>query len=127
MSTLIERIEAATGPDRIIDELILLAIGWTFERAPSLGERATWVDLEGKRTAHWQGDGWFRPTASIDAALTLVPNGHTWCVTSCGEDDRPAACVTLQDFDEGCPDFTGSADTEALALCAAALKARKLT
>lgn len=78
---LIERVEKLEGPDTTVDELILLATGWTLERAKGLGERATWIDPEGYRTARRQGDGWFKPTDSIDEATTLVPEGWGWSVT----------------------------------------------
>lgn len=62
--------------------------------------------------------------AYLDAVAMMVPDGHSWAVGSLGEDDLPWDCVTLQDFDAGCPDFTGSGITPALALAAAILKAK---
>ena len=77
---LAERVEGLDGNDPTVDELTLLASGWELERADGLGERATWIDPEGRRTSRRQGDGWFRPTSSLDAAMALVPEG--WAVES---------------------------------------------
>lgn len=118
--TLIERIEAAKGPDRELDVEIAFASGWRM------------------RDGYWIWPKRFRLpignlaeppffTGSIDAAETLVLDGYQWSVGSCGENDGPWACVELHDFDKGCPDFTGTGETEALALCAAALRAKEAT
>lgn len=115
-----DRVEALAGPDRVIDELALLASGWTLERAKDLGERATWIDPSGKRTVHRQGDGWFRPTASLDAAMTLVPEGAFWSLCMKGEATGYSACC--QERGDGGLLWTDAA-TPALALTAAALRA----
>jgi len=67
---LADRVEALTEPDATTDELCLLAKGWTLQRSQGLGERATWISPEGEVTAHRQGDGWFKSTTSLDAAMT---------------------------------------------------------
>lgn len=118
--SLAARVEALSGPDLIVDELILLATGWTLERAKGLGERATLVDPDGKRTAHRQGDGWFNPTASLDAAMMLVPEGLSWLIGS-GDDLGPPHAWVGDQSDQ--PKGIGAA-TPALALCAAALRAK---
>lgn len=70
-------------------------------------------------------------TTSLDAALTLVPEGHAWCIES--EDDglvsniRPCATVRPKSGNgKSGPDeeimYFGA--TPALALCIAALRAR---
>jgi hypothetical protein len=62
-------------------------------------------------------------TASIDAALTLVPSGwHLGILTECNENDGVHACLT--ENDEPCRDAVGDAATLPLALVAAALRAR---
>jgi hypothetical protein len=62
-------------------------------------------------------------TASIDAAMTLVPEGMTWFVST---DFVPVSAGVYNgaDDDDGLPAFTGDAKTPALALCAAALRAK---
>ena len=59
-------------------------------------------------------------TASIDAALTLVPKGKWWCVTS------SPICATVGDPDGTIPPdrYQVPAATPALAFCIAALRAR---
>ena len=56
---------------------------------------------------------------SLDAALTLVPEGCAWMVRS-----GPWAKVWLPDSKRHPNDFYSEAATPALAICAAALKAR---
>ena len=134
MSDLIKRVESATGPDRELDEAI---------------ERAT-----GNYTAfaHYTlGDDDFdeyvptRYSASIDAAMTLVPEGfvlhnlqetptivheeHTgweplpnWQATLLRQD-----CAGYRNRKKFMQAFEhGDGNTAAIALCAAALKARGL-
>ena len=122
---LADRVEALTGPDTTVDELCLLAKGWTLRRAQGLGERATWVTPEGKVTAHRQGDGWFKPSSSIEAAMTLVPG-----TTIAASFDWPpgiegatcGAVLTLVTL-EGTRDVKAVSCTPAAALTAAALRA----
>lgn len=122
------KVERLDGPCRVCDELSLLAIGWKLERAQGLGERAIWIDANGVRTAHRQGDGWFRPTSSLDAAMKLIPGpdwewslevemGHLYFC----EDERMVAIVKMGDPMRG---WESTAATPALALCAASLRAR---
>ncbi|WP_311270337.1 hypothetical protein [Sphingobium sp. WCS2017Hpa-17] len=60
-----------------------------------------------------------RYSGSIDAAITLVPEGASWSMTSALEDEQPCATVLTMESTEH-----GLAATPALALCAAALRAR---
>lgn len=116
--TLIERLEAATGPDRELDaEIYCEARGLVFEdECP--------VRSSGKRVID------FRPvshyTASIDAALTLVPEGLSW---TCGKNlHHGYFAVSLNTLNErGAPESVAWADADypAIALCIAALKARQ--
>jgi hypothetical protein len=117
---LADRVEALAGPDREVDELVLLAVGWRLARAKGLGERATWFDPDGQRTAHRQGDGWFRPTASLDDAMT-VAGGLGGQVTFFK--DGTAKAYLWQPYPLA---IEVKAATPALALCAAALRARSL-
>lgn len=62
-----------------------------------------------------------------EAAMMLVPEGHSYASGSCGEGDIPWACVTSPfdgDAEGGCKDFVGNAATEDRALTAACLRAR---
>lgn len=65
-------------------------------------------------------------TASIDAALTLVPDGHDISIVQAsgpGRTDWSARCDERRESGSPCS-ARGEAATPALALCAAALKAR---
>lgn len=122
MLELAERCEKATGPDCELDKAIAEAFGWRFRRPGVKGmEIAFSRDGVARKTP--------RPTASIDAALTLVPEG---------------CCVDMRRFDGGSEGFVQIRSTDAtpddaddelyvetehcatlpLALCAAALRAR---
>lgn len=115
--TLIERIESADGPDRELDAEIAVAIRyfpqnvgfvWKNDLEPNCPEigRVTCVTSLGTGGPHYAAP---RYTASIDAALTLFPDQTgPWSAWNC-------AIPRVRD-----------AATPALALCAAALKARGL-
>jgi len=63
-------------------------------------------------------------TSSLDTLSRLIRHelaGWAWHAGNSGEDDRPSACLTEPDGE--CRDFTGSAATPELALCAATLRA----
>lgn len=138
---LAERCEQATGPDRELDCAIRMAVyapeGATMEQSPingnwciysgtsfRTGKPALWESHLGRNQAF---------TASLDAAMSLVPDGclamvkHLW--------DGPKRCgyafVSQYTPDaEECDgkmwvaDYTGCAETPALALCAASLRSR---
>ena len=112
---LAERCEAATGPDRKLDMAIVHALSGV------LGE--PWPEATGMRMVEAcdsfedSRDTVARYTASLDAAMTLVPEGWIWDVTSTG-----TAWVME---DGGDPQLFGDAATPALALCAAALRAKE--
>lgn len=75
---LAERCEAATGPDRTLDGKIAEALGWSRPEkdgicGPTFVRRREyeWIDTEGRARG-------FAPppyTGSLDAALTLTPEG----------------------------------------------------
>jgi hypothetical protein len=136
---LAQRCEAETGVDRELDA----AIWWQVARRQFTArywQGALGVPRELAAMPSLTGIGGLGVligapayTASIDAALTLVPlDGPVfrwaWFVTNCGENDAPSACVTAPpDCDNGrddCADYVADASTPALALCAAALRAR---
>jgi hypothetical protein len=98
LRALIERVEQATGADRRLDGDIETALGWPF--------------------APWTGDA--RPfTSSLDAAASLVPDGWSWSVDTHNKAGPIAICEPARGV------FCRSeASTPALALTAAALRAR---
>lgn len=96
MKDLIERLEKATGPDRELDDAIRVACG--FPPKP------------------------WNYTASLDAALTLVPARAQWTL------EQDAAWVRMLS-DDDVDEFQGhlfgrEGNCTAIALCIAALKAR---
>ena len=117
LDELAARCEAATGPDREIDAAIA---------------RCFCHDVESDDGEFWWGPYDATPervpdfTASLDAAMTLVPEG---CYTKQGtyparSKQRPWAQV----YDATMPNFSYNectSATPALALCAAALRSRK--
>lgn len=78
LDELIARLEAATGPSRELDFWC-----WWWGKASHDGELpdADYV------TANIKSDPGPRYTASIDAALTLVPEGWEWCAYGAGGAD----------------------------------------
>jgi hypothetical protein len=108
---LAERVEALTGPDRGVDTWIENHLGLArFEPAHPF-------------RSHCDGDTRKEPkpyTASLDAAMSLVPEGwasvHGWDYP-----DRASRVIFMDD--DGDPLFRGRAATPALALTAAALRA----
>ena len=99
---------------RELDEAIALAVGWTPLNGKYCGE--WWVDPR---------DGALKLlppfTTSIDAAVTLVPEGFRWSVVKCRRD------ATASVGPEGSVPARGSARTAPLAICIAALRARATT
>lgn len=119
MSDLMElaaKIEAAAGPDRELDKAIALAL---FDREEAdvpgfihAGAREAYVDLL-ERTVTGA-----RFTASLDAAMTLVPEAAGFSVQHMGH-----PCLAFVQM-PGHAEVSSDAATPALALCAAALRAR---
>lgn len=131
---LAERVEAAEGPDRELDCLIWAVangheIEWQGNCLVAVGEGVIgWVDPgENQRNFSCiragQGAGGVKAyTASLDAAMQLVPEGwHSSIFTTEGAVLRGSASVRDRD---GGPSFTSGAATPALALTAAALRAK---
>jgi len=121
------RAEAATGADRELDVAIgLLGRFYVAEpRWPGAEPMIGYVDDDGARVEPGNGaqDSLVpRYTASLDAALSLVPEGWGFGVRT--TDDRQhtarASCWTEGNRGEYCY----AAATPALALCCAALRAR---
>lgn len=123
MNDLIERLEKATGPDRRIDALI-----WMLEPCEPPDCIPQVRDTIFKR--FMQGEQWGDSevpfyTASIDAALTLKPQGVTY--TICDYQRPPEVLALLHRKAANVVDtnqYSGKHPVAAIALCIAALKAR---
>ena len=127
LSELIAALEAATGPSRELDEEIAKTQGWAYEKRNN--DRVEWwYRPDGTRRAYVWRDNRCPPyTASLDAALTLVPEGLDWLLrTACGGTERRCyAHVMRGDTNrDGCSLGEGRHIFAAIALCIAALKAR---
>jgi len=125
MKELIERLGKATGPDRTLEFYIAFAVRWRpdGESARSFAEHEAKHDYATAWIAHAPfRSRWNIPhyTASIDAALTLVPEGWMWDVASSG------CAWIMRDGDSVCDSqiVIGGIESPAIAICIAALKAR---
>lgn len=122
--TPIDRLEAATEPSRELDAEIAPLVGWEESYIPGAG----WV---------WRGPGdrnipgpFPRFTSSIDAALTLVPEGFSvelGIYTESQDTPRSGSFARVNKYCMGDgPAWEIDAEqaaTPALAICIAALKA----
>jgi hypothetical protein len=108
---LIERLEAATGPDRELDIEIAKAAGWVYE-----SENRSWYRWRSPAGAIEIAPPLY--TFMLDAAMTLVPEGfgHKIHGDNVEHEMQFEAQVDYGEF------YPGS--TAAIALCIAALKAR---
>lgn len=132
LSSLIERIEKSEGADREIDARIqcwLHGVRYQYHFQPHVGD-GTQIEFTRppKRSREVSKDGnppaplvphAPRYTDSVDAALTLVPRDHYWALNMMGERTGYNACCVKAGQLEW-----SEAATPALAICAAALKAR---
>ncbi len=124
-----ERVERAEGPSRELDEAFALALGWSQVENPTkaMGLMGRWRDANGEMTDHF---GVPRFTASLDAAMTLVPEGEgRWPQLEyiSPNPNNPKQGHRARLWFAGGDRFRGeSLHSFALALCAAALKARGL-
>jgi hypothetical protein len=112
MLALAERCEKATGADRDLDLRVKLAVlGRPFDEQEHIH-------------TNWPPEATPAYTASLDAAMTLVPEG--WRVTTENASFQKAAWLHPENGQNGgciCSSYD-RAKTVALALCAAALRAR---
>lgn len=126
---LAERVAKAQGADANLGRDVLRACGWVqTEVGYFLGPLTRWSPPDPKSRFSFDDDDFRRydPTASIDAAMSLVPEGGTWTLLSAdpneGDVDGPqlpfATVVTSVDA------YHATGATPALALAAAALRAR---
>lgn len=124
---LAERVEALSGPDREVDsEIDRLTFRGPFE------DRLCGC-MGNCLPGHPAYDGACvsvpHYTASLDAAMTLVPDvfsGQIWLRFNEGERNKPHAAIWSHDDGNGKPsrvNVEAKASTPALALCVAALRA----
>jgi hypothetical protein len=115
---LIARAEASAGPDREIDAEIAQVLGWG-------GVHMSPLDTSICAGRPGNGRAWEHVpayTASLDAALTLVPAGFWW--ETCAPYGDPAKQARASMFNASRQAGSARANTSPLALCAAALRAR---
>ena len=115
MTKLADKIEALEGPSREVDAEIAIAVGRTLQ---------VWREGGHSMPGYWADDPPPTYTASLDAAMTLVPEGFykSFAAIRFG-DGLPFAEVVERKPPERI--FSAYAATPALALCAAALRARE--
>ncbi len=114
LSALIARIEAATGPSIELDEAIRLAIG---------AESIHYGSAEGLVTT----DECYGPpsyTESIDAALTLAPEGQAWSLGRWNSQSGDGPTVFWFDL-HGREEICARHPIHAIAVCISCLKARQ--
>lgn len=116
-----ERIEALEGPCREMDLSIAKAVGLAHLDAVAGGVTGFMYMDRGQPACVTVP----RYTASLDAAITLVPEGWNMSVFLI-EKLKLRASASVRDRD-GKFSFTSAASTPALALCAAALRAQEAT
>lgn len=130
MTTLLElaeRCEKASGPDRLLDAEILIALERPTYRHMQPEDAVTFPDTyePGKIVERVDG-GWYAAkdyTGSIDDAATLVPDRFMWTMDSWSRSQwsagiwRHRGWIVTSDVDR-------QSRSPALALCAAALRAR---
>ena len=135
MKDLIEKLEAADGPSRELDAEIALAIDYEIEGLfpYTLKDVINYYDSISKATE----DGFFTDpnciasqmpyfSKSIDAAMTLIPDGWEWEIQFGMLTDRNIFMVKMgQHIEVEHPNpFQECAPCFPLAICIAALKAR---
>lgn len=122
MTDLIRELEQAAEGSRRLDEIIFVhtECGGDF-KSLHFAARA------GARRDGWNPHAIPHYTTSIDAALTLVPEG--WCgdveVGDCGNLEGKRGHLWNGEFAPDAREVRSEAHTPALALCIAALKARE--
>lgn len=112
-------LRAATEGSRELDALVAQAVGWLRRHVNALPEDDVWEDSQG-----WKYPGLPHFTTSVDAALTLVPEGME-IVLGCIQGKRWGAARIFSRDELAQP--TGLADDAnslPIAICIAALSAR---
>ncbi|SHK23846.1 hypothetical protein SAMN02745194_04521 [Roseomonas rosea] len=121
------RLEAAEGASRELDEAIMHALFDREERhigAEEEQDDGSWAPVKdrvwvNRTTGKWVSTHALNFTSSLDAALTLLPEGGEWSRHR-GANDR----MTMAVWAPGMVSIYAQAATPALALAAAALRAR---
>jgi hypothetical protein len=117
MQDLIEKLGKATGPDWRLDHAIFAHVrGWTLPLAGAAFQEFADLTREHGRTNY---------TASIDAAMTLVPDG--WQVDNWFIGTDKSSRLDLRNLTSAKPlplEMGAHDHSAAIALCIAALKAR---
>lgn len=121
---LIEKLERAEAPSRELDAEIAALVhvdadGLDFEAFPEPSGKVTIYFPSKVKQAYAA----HRYTASIDAALTLVPEGALWSVEPWDTNGVYPAHVRASAWVLGAP--RGYAATPAIALCIAALRVKE--
>jgi hypothetical protein len=130
---LAERCEQAAGPDRVLDAEI--AVGLFGGEVVWKTARYTMDAYPARRVQNSDYIGGYQNAAipvyteSLDAAIALVPEGPCWIRQDYWRGTQrqhyqPMASIMLCGEPGKASTHTGKADTPALALCAAALRAR---
>lgn len=123
---LIERLQKAGEGSRELDAEIALAVGYHCQ-PDGYGEGDAWTTPEGRSLPSIGRMGARPPafTTSIDAALSLVPEG--WRVDELSESQRGRFWSMLRprEYKEGLFYVTDEGASFALAICIAALRARE--
>lgn len=129
---LAERVEALTGPDREVDAQIGAALQRS--RVIASGYSGESISADAKNPGHIcesVGSGWWAPcyTASLDAAMYLVPDGWGWNISWPNIKARTSGILREDAPCQGEVQLGGdqryivAAATPALALTAASLRA----
>jgi len=123
---LAERIEAASGPSYVLDCDIWDAI-YPGERDERFAKLTAKGEPYHGRLGPADKDGYIKPlrafTASIDSALSLVPEGISWRLDFARAQHGQHAIGSAFVIIDG-QRYHGDAATPALALCAASLRAQ---
>ena len=121
---LAERVEAATGADRELDAQVWLAcVPGTTRNELCYIHKASSRECVIDETRDANRRLIIVPyyTASLDAAMSLVPSGYEWSVNWCGN-----SVANVSEIGVDYPVHCGGAATPALALTAACLRARAI-
>jgi hypothetical protein len=129
LTKLAERVEALTGADREVDKIIDGALGWA--KTPNPTNAGGLIDMMNGpdgRTIRRTTPAF---TASLDAAMSLVPDGCLFMARTLWDGDKTAGSAVVFHYapteTQGLR-YDGQSDaiaaTPALALTAAALRAR---
>lgn len=127
LHALAERVEALTGPDRAVDAEIAIAVNhrvypglsaMDIVRLSGAKDAAAFLaELADNPQNVWY-EGLPRYTASIDAAMKLVPDGWDWKLESYGH-----AVIWRRGHEDGAYFYADVPNFPALALTAVALRA----